>query len=172
MGKDRQQVTVAEPARQRRSPQRLVDRAGAMQLGKRDRLGQLAANPRRARRSRLDQPGAGAVPMAKNACSAAAWACGGPLARWSGALRVVRLAQHRLATLTARVPGDLSGTGLVDHGDDDLVAALTDPDPLDGLDQRMRDRVAHAAREPGDLHRACGGEAAPRAQGEGRALEP
>jgi hypothetical protein len=36
----------------------------------------------------------------------------------------------------------------------------------------MRDRVAHAAREPGDLHRACGGEAAPRAQGEGRALEP
>ena len=58
---DGQQVTVTEPAGQRRGAQRGVHRGGPGQRGELDRLGHLRADPGRARGGGLGQPGPGAV---------------------------------------------------------------------------------------------------------------
>jgi hypothetical protein len=127
VGQDRQQVAVAEPARQR-----LVDHAGAVELGQRDRLGHLAAHPARASGGASTSHARAPSPMPRNACSAAVRACG---VRSPGALRVVLVGQDGLAALPTPVPGDLPGAVVVDHGDHDLVAGVADPHPLNGVDQ-------------------------------------
>jgi hypothetical protein len=149
VGQDRQQVAVAEAARQRRGAQRLVDHAGAVELGQRDGLGHLAAHPASAGRGGLDQPGAGAVADGEERLLGRGLGPGGPLAWWPGALRVVLVGQHGVAALPTPVPGDLPWPVLVDHDHDDLVAGVADPHPLDRLDQLVGDRVAHPAEGDG-----------------------
>jgi hypothetical protein len=81
VGQDGQQVSVAEPAGQRRRTKGLVDLAGAVQLGQGDRLGKLATDPGRAGRGRLDQPGAGAVPDGQERLLGRGLGLWGPVAR-------------------------------------------------------------------------------------------
>ena len=147
--KDRQQVTVADPTRQRRGAQRLVDHPGAMELGQGDRLGHLGAHSAGAGRGGLDQPRTGTITDGQERLLGRGPRLWGPLAWRLGPRRVVRLAQDGLAALPAWVPGDLSGAGLVDHGDHDLVAGVADPDPLDDVDQLVGDRIAHPAEGDG-----------------------
>ena len=62
---DRRQVAVAEAAGVRRDRERLVDGLGAVQLGERDRLGELAPQLGRAGGRGGDQPPLGARPDRK-----------------------------------------------------------------------------------------------------------
>jgi hypothetical protein len=119
---DRAEVVIGEPAGQRRSAERLVDRGGAVQLGERDRFGHLRPDPSRPGGSRLDQPRRRAVADGQERRLGRVSSVWCPLPRHSAAAgmigRVMLVADLRAAPLPARVTGDLPRAGgRVDDGD-------------------------------------------------------
>ncbi len=104
---DGSQVAVVEPAGQRHGPKRLVDRADLVELGERDRLGHLGADPAGAGGGGLQQPLPGTLAKGQERGLLGTAGPGLAFQRARRAGRVVLVRQLRAARGRAGMPGDL-----------------------------------------------------------------